>query len=243
MKKSVENRLVEMGITGKIKDDIVADIFGRQVGEVHESGLSDAESQESFRKQMEMVKENWSKCHLYGPKFFQWFVKNKEKKMLNHVIVPVRQRAGLGCPPSKFTTNRSERTNGVIQDFIRQRYGLRHVNVFSFCVALQDLIDMQDKEVELAVVGKGEYRICPAYQNLQVTPAQWVRMTEKQQKQALQKIHTTGVEDRSPASELQVTRVVAEEIGPILGEILEAGVDWLPRDVLAQKNQKGHRNT
>ena len=150
LKKSVENRLVEMGITGKIKDDIVADIFGRQVGEVHESGLSDAESQESFRKQMEMVKENWSKCHLYGPKFFQWFVKNKEKKMLNHVIVPVRQRAGLGCPPSKFTTNRSERTNGVIQDFIRQRYGLCHVNVFSFCVALQDLIDMQDKEVELA---------------------------------------------------------------------------------------------
>ena len=45
---------------------------------------------------------------------------------------------------------------------------------FSFCVARQDLIEMQEKEAKLAVVGKGEYRICPAYQNLQVMPAQWV---------------------------------------------------------------------
>ena len=37
---------------------------------------------------------------------------------------------------------------------------LRRVDVFSFSVALQDLIAMQEKEVELAVVGKGEYRIC-----------------------------------------------------------------------------------
>ena len=142
------------------------------------------------------------------------------------------------APPSKFTTNRSERTNGVIQDFVKRRYGLRRVNVFSFCVALQDLIEMHEKEVELAVVGKGEYRICPAYQNLQVTPAQWVRMISKQQKHTLQKIHTTNVNDTSTTSELQVTRAVSEEIYPILGEILEAGVDWLPQDVLAQKIRK-----
>jgi hypothetical protein len=44
LKKTVENRLVEMSITGRIKDDIVADIFGRQVGDVLRLGLSDAES-------------------------------------------------------------------------------------------------------------------------------------------------------------------------------------------------------
>ena len=76
---------------------------------------------------------------------------------------------------------------------------------------------MQEKEIELAVVGKGEYRICPAYQNLQVTPAQCVRMTSKQQKQALQKIHTTDVNDTSTTSELQVTGAVSEEIYPMSG--------------------------
>ena len=121
-----------MGITGKIKDDIVAEIFGRQVGDVYGCGLSDAESKESFSKQMDVVKEKWSKCHVNGLKFFQWFVKNKAKKMINHVIAPVRQRAGLGCPPSKFTTNRSERTNGVIQDFIKRRYGCAALTSFHF---------------------------------------------------------------------------------------------------------------
>jgi hypothetical protein len=173
-----------------------------------------------------------------GLKFFQWFVKNKGRKMVNNVIAPVRQRAGLGCPPSTFTTNRSERTNGVIQDFIKRRYGLRRVDVFSFSVALQDLIDMQEKEFELAVVGKGEYRICPAYQDLQVTPTQWTRMTQKQQKQALLKIRTTSVEDTSSSSQQQVTRALSEEIDPILGEVLQAGVDWLPCNVLAEITKK-----
>ena len=71
-----------------------------------------------------------------------------------------------------------------------------------------------------------------------MTPAQWVRMTSKQQKHTLQKIHTTNVNDTSTTSELQVTRAVSEEISPILGEILEAGVDWLPQDLLAQKIRK-----
>ena len=109
LKKNVENRLVEMGITGKIKE---------RLSQIY---LAD-----------KLAKGKWSKCHANGLKFFQWLVKNKEKKMLNHVIAPVRQRGGLGCPPSKFTTNRSERTNGVIQDFIKRHYGLRRVNVFHF---------------------------------------------------------------------------------------------------------------
>ena len=62
-------------------------------------------------------------------------------------------------------------------------------------------------------------------------------MTSKQQKQALQ-IRTTDVNDTSTTSELQVTRAVSEKICPILGEIREAGVDWLPQDVLAQKTRK-----
>ena len=39
-------------------------------------------------------------------------------KFIRSVISPVRQRAGLGFPPDKFTTNRSERTNSVLQDCV-----------------------------------------------------------------------------------------------------------------------------
>lgn len=80
LKKNAENRLVQMGITRKIKEEIFADIFGRQVGDVYERGRSDAESQESFSKQMEVVKGKWSKCNADGLEFFQWFVKKKKRK-------------------------------------------------------------------------------------------------------------------------------------------------------------------
>ena len=44
-------------------------------------------------------------------------------KKIRSVISPVRQRAGLGFPPEKFTTNRSERTNGVLQDCVKLECG------------------------------------------------------------------------------------------------------------------------
>ncbi|CAB4007303.1 Hypothetical predicted protein, partial [Paramuricea clavata] len=174
----------------------------------------------------------------------EWFdilrmvCKKQGKKFLHHLIAPVRQRAGLGCPPSKFTTNRSERTNGVIQDHSKRQFGQRQVDVFSFSVALKELIDMQKKEIELSVVGKGEYIIRPPYKNLQVTPTQWVQMTQKQQQQALTKIHTASVEDVSVTSESCLTTAVSNETDPILHKFLEAGVDWLPRDVLTLKTKK-----
>ena len=238
LRKNVENRLIELGIKGKEKDDVLADIFGRQVGEVYEHGLCDAKSPENFRCQMEHLKEKWLKIEKKGKQFYQWFVKNKEEKFLNHVIAPVRQRGGLGCLPSKFTTNRSERTNGVIQDHIKRQLGQRHVNVFSFAVSLKDLIDMQEKEIELSLLGKGEFRSCSAYKHLEVNSTQWIRMTEKQKQQTLRKIHLTSVDDTTGTRESRVTAAVLHESDPILHQFLQAAVDWIPRDVLGFKTKK-----
>ena len=169
LRKNVECRLVELDIKGKEKEDVLADIFGPQVGEVYEGGLCDAESPESFCSQMGVLKEKWLKIKTKGLQFYQWFAKNKEKKFLYHVIAPVRQRAGLGCPPTKFTTNRSERTNGVIQE-IKRQFRQRPVDVFSFAVALKDLIDMQENEIELSLPGKGEFSLRSPYNT-----SRWIR--------------------------------------------------------------------
>lgn len=82
-----------------MKQDIVADIFGRQNGEVYESGLADADSAEQFKNQLVILKAKWTTSHQNGNKFYEWFTKNKSEKFVNHVIYPARQRAGLGCPP------------------------------------------------------------------------------------------------------------------------------------------------
>ena len=130
MRKNIECRLVELYIKGKESEDVLVDIFRRQVGEVHERGLCDAESPESLRSQMGVLKEKWLKIKTKGLQFYQWFAKNKEEKFLYHVIAPLFQRAGLGCPPTKFTTNWFKRTIAVIQDHIKRQFGQQPVDVF-----------------------------------------------------------------------------------------------------------------
>ena len=75
-------------------------------------------------------------------------------------LAPVRQRAGLEFPPERLTTNRSEQTNRSIQEFVRKECNeKKKVDEYSFCVALNKLVTMQKQEIELAIVGKGEYKI------------------------------------------------------------------------------------
>ncbi len=238
MLKNVESRLVEMGITGKVKKEITDDIFGRQNGDIYEKGLCDAADAEQFEKQMVILKTKWASSHKNGQTFFKWFEKNKREKFINSLISPVRQRAGLGCPPSKFTTNRSERTNGVIQDYVARKCGRRRVDVYSFAVMLKELVDIQEKEVELAVVGKGKYTLHPAYEGMRVTASQWVKMTYDQQQAALRKIHSCTVEDISRTDVSTVTAAVSDVNNPILKAILKAGVDWIPPDSLAMTADK-----
>ena len=47
-----------------------------------------------------------------------WFSDNKPDEFASSVINFVRKLAGLGYPQEKFTTNRSERTNGIVQNYV-----------------------------------------------------------------------------------------------------------------------------
>ena len=68
LKKNVEKKLQDVGFTGKIKGDFVADIFGRKIGSVQESGLNDAENDEKFDIMLVHMKERWSmvRCFTSG---------------------------------------------------------------------------------------------------------------------------------------------------------------------------------
>ena len=75
------------------------------------------------RKQMKLLKQKWSDAHEKGVNFTNGFLKTKQmNNFVKSVIRPVCERAGLGCPLERFTTNRSERTD-VIQDFVKQKTG------------------------------------------------------------------------------------------------------------------------
>ena len=113
--KNIDTKLLSMDIKGESKQSVMDDIFGRMIGSVFESRLSDAGSAENFFGLFESLEEKWSSLHSNGSlPLLVWLEKHEE--FIRSVISPIRQRAGLGFPPDKFTTNRSERTNSVLQD-------------------------------------------------------------------------------------------------------------------------------
>ena len=56
----------------------------------------------------------------------------------------------------------------------------------------------QEQELELAVLDKGEYQLCPEFRHLVVTGDKWAKMTNDQRKEALSRVHHTVLEEASP---------------------------------------------
>ena len=217
-----------------MKETIVADIFGRQSGTVFEAGLADASSRDMFVKQLGQLEEPWSVLHQNGRNFFKWFHNHKSADFVNCVISPVRQRAGLGCPPEKFTTNRSEATNNVSQDFVlRESHGKKKVDEHSFASSVEKLVNIQKEDIELAVVGRGEYKLREEFRYLEVSPSKWSQMRDDQRKAVLQKIHETNIHEMQQSSVTQASNALPSEAHPIMQKILSIGIDWIPRDVLS----------
>ena len=234
LKKNIETKLKDLGIAGEVKREFMADIFGKTIGTVHESGLVSAPDEQQFLNMLDNVKERWSNKHDNGAAFYDWFCSRKAKEFLDSAIQSVRQRAGLGCPPERFTTNRSEQTNRVIQEFVRnENNGKKSIDEFSFCTSLAKLINNQNQEIELAIIGKGEFKFREEFRFLEVPPERWVKMREDQRRNALEQAHSVPVDHCSRSSREILTSFVRSGTSPVVNDRIDAGVDWIARDLLS----------
>ena len=68
---------MELGITGNTKDEFISDVFGRLIGDIFESGLTDAANKEEFDSMWNLLKQN---AHNNGAVFHEWFIANKACK-------------------------------------------------------------------------------------------------------------------------------------------------------------------
>ena len=97
---------------------------------------------------------------------------------------------------------------------------------------MQKLIDVQEKEIELAVVNRGEYKLRDEFKHLNVPLSRWSLMTEKQRAAALKKIHCLKLKDVAPGRTTAASQEISQEKNPLMTTVLAAGIDWIPRDVL-----------
>ena len=119
-------------------------IFGRKIGSVFESGLSDAGSAGECIEMLEHLEEKWSSLHQNGKAFHSWFGLKKKEEFIRSIISLVHQRAGPGCPPEKSTTNRSERTNGVLQDCVKRECTTAKTDKYTLVKSIEKLVNNQE---------------------------------------------------------------------------------------------------
>ena len=150
------------------------DIFGwSETNGVYHEGLVDCSDISSFDDTLESLKERWdaleaaafSDHKYYKPQFHEWFVKWKGDDFRHGTLRSLREDVGLGSPPKPFYTNNSESINALLKECLgykKHQWGL-------FNAKRKEIVKKQQREVEKAVIGYGEYRLPPQYSSLAVT--------------------------------------------------------------------------
>ena len=171
--------------------EITEKIFGKLVGGVFSEGIVDAESETEFYENLEELKQLISEREILESGirtgFFDWFSQYKVENIVSGMLKPVRREAGLGNPPSPFTTNASESMNAILKRKVDYKKNELHM----FINHLKQLADEQENEIERAVIGRGKYRFHEQYRHLEVKESEWFKMNSDQRQRHMKKAAST----------------------------------------------------
>ena len=189
LKRELQDRKFPANEVGEILDMI----FGKLVGGTFCEGLVDAESESLFYEKLndfsckmaDKEKENPGSV----PGFYEWLCQYKVDAIVSGMLKPIREEAGLGVPPSIFTTNASESINAVL----KRKVDYKKNDLPVFMNHLKQLVDEQEREIERAVIGRGKYQFVEEYKFLEVKEANWFKMTREQREKHMQKVTTVQV--------------------------------------------------
>ena len=194
-RRNLSDKLKELGVSQTVASKILGDVFGYAYDndddtlhanlEATEVPLVDAENDDAFDELLVKLKDKWneleSSCTGKAPLFYSWFNQYKACDIKESMLASLRRAIGLGNPPCKYTTNSNESINAMI-------HGKNHYNAKNwadFCGFIKELVDVQRKEIELAILSKGEYRISSEYSKYMVSEETWWKLTPSQRRRKI----------------------------------------------------------
>ena len=127
-----------------------------------------------FDQQLARLETVWNErekpfCGPSDPRFYHYFKQHKADAVRYNMLTGVQEAAGLGLPPSIFTTNMSESLNNIIKQHVHYRAS----EWPEFNANLKRLIDAKRQEVIWTVSGRGQYRLQLQYSHLGVDEVKW----------------------------------------------------------------------
>ena len=200
-KKNVQEKLRDLGLPSHISQLFLDDIFGKHDGNLKIEGLVDSTSTEDFQQKLEALKDHWNTHELpyassSGPHFYEYFKRIQADVVCHHMRKDIREAAGLGSPPSIFTTNSSEAINSVL----KKRVSYKKTQWPEFVQQMKQLVDEQQNEIVRSLSGRGRYRLCESVRHFGVSVEQWTKMRPEQQQKIVRRFNSATIEGSSAGS-------------------------------------------
>lgn len=143
--------------------------------------LVDAKNSDDFYLRLDQLEWN--------AKFLEWFRQYKADEIISDLLRPIREAAGLGCPPAKYYTNASECINSVMHE--KTHYKASEWDQFND--SMHKLVKQSYQLTELAVIDRGAYCYREPYKHFCIDQLVWIRMTSKQREIHLRKTNSISV--------------------------------------------------
>jgi len=206
-KKNVEQKLRDLGIPSHLVQEFVADIFGKHVGNTYQEGLVDSCSLQEFDERLENVKVLWDErekpfAPTSGPRFHRHFVQYQADVVRYHMRKDLRESAGLGSPPSKFTTNASESINAAI----KRKVHFKESEWPEFNKEMKQYVESQREEVIRALSGCGQFRLCTDVAYYGVPTPSWVKMSAERRREVVSMFDKAKLPNRAATQETGLER-------------------------------------
>ncbi len=113
------------------------------------------------------------------------------------MLKPKRVDAGLGDPPTEYTSNDVEAANFMVKHGLSFHPKKPH----EFIEEVKNIIDLQYNNEERAVFNRGPYEVAHAFKHLSVDDSKWNGMNLVQRKAAIKKFMDAGVDILSNQTE------------------------------------------
>lgn len=187
---NVERKLQELGIPRSVSSEIIKDIMGCPTQ--LQRGLVDAESPEKLDDMLSGFKRRWNefeKPYNSPPSFHFWFIRHCRDNVANYMLQDIREKAGLGSPPTPYYTNEVESKNKLLKEEVQYKSS----QLPDFVEKMKRLMEGQRQEIERAIIGSGEYRLRNEYRNLAVESSKWFKMTTEQRQRKIDRFRKAAV--------------------------------------------------
>ena len=180
-RRNITDKMKNLGIENHLQQVVLGDLFGKQVSTHHLEGILDSENSDEFDRAFSLLSKKWLALESESLNVFcVWFQQYKSGLAKAMMLKSTRRNAGLGDPPSQFTTNASESMNNVLKS--KMNYKKHELSVF--VDKLKEVVDEQVRELERAIIDRGKYRFCEQFKKFEVCENKWFLKISIEQRQS-----------------------------------------------------------